>query len=114
MERQGVGGVIVLEEPVVAAHRTKIAELATTRGLPTVFPREQVDAGGLFCYGTSLRSATQRMAQYAKKVLEGVSPSDLPVTNLFQHGLVVNLRTAQKLGLVVPSAIAHRAVELIE
>ena len=105
---------MILEEPVVAAHRTKIAELATTRRLPTVFPREQVDAGGLFCYGTSLRTATERMAQYAKRVLDGESPSDLPVASLSQHELVVNLKTAQQLGLVVPSATIHRAVEVIE
>ncbi len=114
MERDRAGAVIVLEEPVVAARRIRIAELAVAHRLPTVFPREQVDAGGLFCYGTSLRSATQQMARHAKRVLDGSSPSDLPVDILTQHELMVNLQTARKLGLAVPAEILDRAVQVIE
>jgi putative ABC transport system substrate-binding protein len=114
MDRELVGALVVLEEPIIAAHRARIAELAIARRLPTVFAREQIDAGGLFCYGTSLRSATQQMAQCAKKILDGNRPGDLPIQTLSQHELVVNLQTAQKLGLTVPSNIVNRAVQVIE
>lgn len=114
MERDRAGALIVLEEPVVAAHRIRISELAVAYRLPTVFPREQVDAGGLFCYGTNLRSATERMAQYAKRVLDGSRPGDLPIQVLAEHELVVNLRTARMLGVDIPSDVASRAIQVID
>jgi putative ABC transport system substrate-binding protein len=114
MDRELADALIVLEEPIIAAHGARISELATARRLPTVFAREQIDAGGLFCYGTSLRSATQQMAQCATKVLDGIWPGDLPVQTLSQHELVVNLQTAQKLGLTVPLNIVTQAVQVVE
>ncbi|MER8504546.1 MULTISPECIES: ABC transporter substrate-binding protein [unclassified Mesorhizobium] len=114
MDRELVEALIVLEEPNIAALRARIAELALARRLPTIFAREQIDAGGLFCYGTSLRSATYHMALCAKKILDGKSPRDIPIQTLSQHELVVNLQTARKLGLTVPSNIVNRAVRVIE
>ena len=114
MDREQADALIVLEEPNIAAHGARIAELAVARRLPTVFAREQIDTGGLFCYGTSLRSATQQMAHCAKKILDGIRPSELPIQTLTQHELVVNLQTAKKLNLMVPSSIVNRAVRVTE
>ena len=114
IKHEEAGALIVLEEPLIAAHRTRIAELATAGRLPTVFPREQTDAGGLFCYGTSLRSATRQMAQLAVKVLDGDKPGDIPVQVLSEHELVVNLQVARKLGLAVPPKISEQAVQVIQ
>jgi hypothetical protein len=60
--------------------------------LPTIFPREMADAGGLFSYSTSLRTATRHMAQYVKNVLEGAKPGEMPICTLSAHELVVNCR----------------------
>jgi putative tryptophan/tyrosine transport system substrate-binding protein len=67
---------VILEEPIKATCRKQIAELASVRRLPTVFAREQVDAGGLIAYGTSLREAAKHMVVYADKILKGTRPSD--------------------------------------
>ena len=69
MDHEPAQALVVLEEPINAACRKQIAELASVRRLPTVFAREQVDAGGLIAYGTSLREAAKRMAVYADKIL---------------------------------------------
>ena len=114
IKREEARALIVLEEPLIAAHRTRIAELATAARLPTVFPREQTDAGGLFCYGTSLRSATRKMAQLAVKVLDGDKPGDIPVQVLSENELVVNVQVARKLGLAVPPKIWDQAVQVIQ
>ena len=81
---------LVLEEPINAACRKQIAELAAVRRLPTVFAREQADAGGLIAYGTSLREAAKHMAVYAGKILKGTRPDELPIEAALRHELVIN------------------------
>ncbi len=63
---------------------------------------EQVDAGGLIAYGTSLREAAKHMAVYTDKILKGVRPGDLPIEVALRHELVINLRTARRFGITVP------------
>jgi putative tryptophan/tyrosine transport system substrate-binding protein len=109
MERERVQAVIVLEEPINVFCRKEIADLALTRRLPTVFAREQADAGGLIAYGTSLREAARQMAPYVDKILNGARPGDLPIRTILKHELVVNLRTAMALGVTVPDDLIKRA-----
>jgi ABC-type uncharacterized transport system substrate-binding protein len=75
VDHERAQALVVLEEPINAACRKQIAELASARRLPTVFAREQVDAGGLISYGTSFREAAKHMAVYADKILKGASPA---------------------------------------
>lgn len=70
-------------------------------------------AGGLIAYGTSLRKATQRMAGYADKILRGANPGDLPIEAALSHELVVNLQTAQRLGVTIPSEVVAQANQVI-
>jgi putative ABC transport system substrate-binding protein len=114
MEHEGAQALVVLEEPINAACRKQIAELASVRRLPTVFAREQVDAGGLIAYGTSLREAAKHMAVYADKILKGAKPGDLAIEAALRHELVINLRTARKLGMTVPLELLDRASQVID
>jgi ABC-type uncharacterized transport system substrate-binding protein len=113
MEREHAQALVVLEEPINQACRKEIADLAVAKRLPTVVPISMLDAGGLIAYGTSLRKATQRMAGYADKILRGANPGDLPIEAALSHELVINLQTAQRLGVTVPSEIVEQANRVI-
>ena len=115
MDRERADVLVVSEEPINAACRKQIANLASFRRLPTGFAREQVDAGGLIAYGTSIRKAAKHMAVYTDKILKGVAkPCDLPIEAALRHELVINLSTARKLGMTVPLELLERASQVIE
>jgi putative ABC transport system substrate-binding protein len=114
MDHERAQALVVLEEPINAACRKQIAELASVRRLPTVFAREQVDAGGLIAYGTSIREAAKHMAVYTDKILKGAKPGDLPIEAALRHELVINLRTARQLGMTVPLELLERASQVID
>jgi putative ABC transport system substrate-binding protein len=112
-ERQ-VGGV-TLADPVFYNLRRQIVALAAGHAIPAVYElREFVDAGGLASYGANLRSLYRQVGLYTGKVLDGAKPADLPVMQPTNFELVVNLNTANTLGLTFPSHILARADEVIE
>jgi len=113
MDQGRAEALVVLEEPINAACRKQIAELAAVRRLPTIFAREQADAGGLIAYGTSLREAAKHMAVYADKILKGAKPDELPIEAALRHELVINLGTARKVGVTIPLELIDRASQLI-
>jgi len=114
MERDGAQALVVLEEPINQACRKQIADLAAAHRLPTVFPISMLDAGGLIAYGTSLREAARHMARYADSILRGANPGDLPIRAALAHELVVNVQTAQRLGVSLPPEIIARANQVIQ
>ncbi len=114
MQHSGVQTLVALEEPIVVSCRKQIADIALASRLPTLFAREQADAGGLLAYGTSLRDAAREMAPYVDKILKGACPGEMPISAVANHELVVNLRTARALGVTMPRELIQRASLVIQ
>jgi putative ABC transport system substrate-binding protein len=111
----GVQGVVMLTDPSLIEHASRIAALALAARLPTVFQRrESVDAGGLLSYGPDIRDAFRQVAGHVDRVLRGAKPADIPVEQPTKIELVINLRSAKTLGLEVPWFLQQRADEVIE
>jgi putative ABC transport system substrate-binding protein len=101
---------IVLTDPLTVRYRDQIVALAATHRLPAVYGfREFVEAGGLLAYGASLPAMCRRAATYVDKILKGAKPADLPVEQPATFELVINLRTAEALGLTIPPALLFQA-----
>jgi putative tryptophan/tyrosine transport system substrate-binding protein len=105
---------LVLDDALLGMHREQIAAFATRQHLPSVFAgRESVVAGGLMSYGPSLPDLFRRAATYVDKLLKGAKPADLPMEQPTKFELVINLKTAQTLGLTIPPDILFQADEVI-
>src|SRR5207237_6566429 len=107
MTKAGAGALLVFADPLLLEpHRSAITALALKHQLPAIYPwRMYVDAGGLMVYGISLREPFRRAASYVDKLLKGAKPADLPVEQPMQFELVINLKTAQAMGLTLPPAL---------
>jgi putative ABC transport system substrate-binding protein len=108
------GGLIVMPDAFLNAHREAITSLAARYRLPAVYPhRIFPDAGGLLSYGNALIDNYRRTASYVDRILKGEKPSELPSMPV-KFELVINLKTAKTLGLEVPLFLQQRADEVIE
>jgi putative ABC transport system substrate-binding protein len=111
----GVGGVAVLGDGMFWNHRREIVALVNAAGLPAIYPeREYVEDGGLMAYGANMLATFRQVAGYVDRILKGANPADVPVQQPVKFDLVVNLKTAEELGLTIPPAILARADEVIE
>jgi putative ABC transport system substrate-binding protein len=112
---QEASAVLVPDDAVFTAHRTRIAALALKNRLPSISStRELVSAGGLISYGPNTTDLYRRAADYVDKILRGTKPADLPVQQPTQFELIINLKTAKTLGIEVPATVLARADEVIE
>jgi putative ABC transport system substrate-binding protein len=115
LAKEGAEAIIVLGGATQAYQRERIAELASKLAVPTVsVNRLYVERGGLMSYGPNLPSSLKLAAQYVDKILKGANPGDLPVMQPPRFELVINLKTANALGITIPPSIMVRADEVIE
>ena len=112
--RERPDALYVVGNPVVALHRQAIVDFAAQHRLPAIYTgRPFVDAGGLMSYGPSLREMAHRTAVFVDKILKGAKPADLPVEQPTKFELVINLKTAQTLGLTISPTLLFLADEVI-
>ena len=109
------GSVYAAPSTFLFAHRRKIVEGAAMRGLPAVYgSREPVEEGGLMSYAPDQMDIFKRSVSYVDRILRGASPADLPIQSPTKFEFVLNLKTAKKLGLSIPSGVLAIADEVIE
>jgi putative ABC transport system substrate-binding protein len=113
--QQQVAAIFVEPDAFFMDQRKRIVEHAARHALPAVSQlRMFAEAGGLASYGTSLTAANRQLGEYTARVLKGAKPADLPVMQSTRFELIINLKTARKLGLEVPWMLSGRADEVIE
>jgi putative ABC transport system substrate-binding protein len=109
------GGLVVMPDSFLNAHRAEITSLAARYRLPAVYPyRFYAELGGLLSYGTDRPDNYSRAAIYADRILNGIKPSELPVQAPVKFELVINTKTAKALSLEIPPSLYLRANEVIE
>ncbi len=113
---QRAGALLVTGEPFFfGAARDQLIAFAARHTVPTVYQfRQLAAAGGLMSYGTSLADAQRLSGVYAGRILRGEKPADLPVQQSTRVELVIDLKTAEGLGLTIPTSLLARADEVIE
>jgi ABC-type uncharacterized transport system substrate-binding protein len=95
-------------------HNRRINELAVRSGLAPMWPlRSGAESGGIMAYGTSSLERWRRAAIYVDKILKGANPADLPMEQPMKFELVINLKTAEALGLTIPPTLLFQANEVI-
>ena len=115
MTRQHCRAAVVMSDPLFVYARQELIELAAQHGVATSYDnRLIVDAGGLMSYGPDTFDMMRRSAGYVDKILKGAKPAELPIEQPTKFKLVVNLKTANALGLTLSPAILARADEVIE
>src|SRR5215467_3215018 len=109
------GGLVVTQSASATVYRDVIIAVAARHKLPAVYAlRYNATSGGLISYGPDVVEQFRQAAAYVDRVLKGEKPADLPVQAPIKYELVVNLKTANALGLTVPDSLLARADEVIE
>jgi putative ABC transport system substrate-binding protein len=115
MVRDRVDALFVAPDGFFNDRRVQFATLATRYAIPAAYvSREVVEAGGLMSYGTDLLDMYRQVGVYAGKILKGMKPAELPVSQSVKFEFAINLQTARALNIEVPNSIQLLADEVIE
>jgi putative ABC transport system substrate-binding protein len=110
-----VDALLTLVDPFTLQHRKRIVDFAAERHLPAIYEAgEFVETGGLISYGPNLPIIEQRAAEYVDKIFKGTKPADLPVEQPSKFEMLINMKTANALGLSIPPSIMLRADRVVE
>ena len=106
---------IVQDDSLTSNNRTRVVDLAAKYRLPAMYSRREfVEPGGLMAYGVSFADLWRRAATHVDKILKGAKPADLPVEQPTRFDFVINLKTAQALGLTIPQEVLLQATEVLQ
>jgi putative ABC transport system substrate-binding protein len=114
MEKERALALIVTPDPLFGSRRARIVDFVTRRRMPSMFfYKEFVDEGGLMAYGPSWADSYHRAAIYVDKILKGTKPADIPVEQPMKFEFVINLKTANQIGLTIPQWTLMKADKVI-
>jgi len=106
---------IKTDDLVTFVNRQTVIELTRQKKLPTMYNyRIEAVEGGLVSCGVDAEAQFRRAAAYIDKILRGTKPADLPVEQAYKLLLVINLKTAEAIGVQVPPMLVARAEEVID
>jgi putative tryptophan/tyrosine transport system substrate-binding protein len=115
MAAAGVDALLILQNRFFLLNRGRLLGLAAQHRLPMMADnRTAVVDGGLMSYGADADDLTRRSAEYVDKILKGAKPGDLPIEQPTKFDLVINLQTAQALGLTIPPSVLQQATEIVQ
>ena len=111
----GASALFIMTDALFNNHVSGIAQLAIKNRLPAVYDRADfVEAGGLMSYGVNLTDLTRRAAQYVDQIFKGAKPSELTLVQSMKFDLLINLKTANQIGVTIPPEVLQRAVKVIK
>jgi putative tryptophan/tyrosine transport system substrate-binding protein len=113
--RLGAGALLVASDPLFLGRGDRLGALSLGHHIPAIWQgREFVEAGGLMSYGTNIVSIYRQLGVLAGRILKGESPADLPVQQVTNIELIINMKTAAALGLTFPLTLLGRADQVVE
>ena len=115
MKRGSADALVIGPDTLFNSNMQRMMDLATAHRLPVIAAnRRYTELGAMISYGTDFNYVFRRAAAYVDKILRGMKPSDLPVEQSERFELVINRKTAERLGLTIPQSLMVRADEVIQ
>jgi len=114
-ERERPDALFVAPDAHFTSRRVQLVTLAASGRIPATYPnRDYVEVGGLMSYGPDFADMFRQVGVYTGSILQGAKPADLPVLQSTKLELVINVTTAQALGVTIPAGVFSIADEVIE
>lgn len=113
--KSGANALFILSDALFNNQVSRIAQAALKQRLPAIYDRADfVDAGGLMSYGVNLPDLSRRAAEYVDQIFKGKKPGDLTLVQPTKFDLAVNLKTANQIGVTIPTSVVERAGRVIK
>jgi putative ABC transport system substrate-binding protein len=114
IKRDGLGGVLMLGDAMFQTHGKRLVALAAEARLPMVFATSQlVREGGLMSFAVDVSSLQRQAAEMVDRILRGAVPSEIPIEEPRKFEMVINLKTAEAIGLTIPQSVLLMADEVL-